>query len=424
MRIAMVSEHASPLAAIGGVDAGGQNVHVAALATALAARRHEVVVYTRRDSPSLPDRVRLPSGVVVEHVPAGPPTDVPKDQLLPHMASFAEHLADRMALERPDVVHGHFWMSGVASVRAARAVSPSLPVVQTFHALGTVKRRHQGADDTSPHERLSLERYVGTAADTVLATCTDEVDELAQMGVARERVDVVPCGVDVSVFTPDGPAAPRPARARILVVGRMVPRKGIDDVITAMASLPDAELIVAGGPDAAALAVDPEAQRLRGLIDSLGVQGRVHLLGRVPRAELPMLIRSADVMVCAPWYEPFGIVPLEAMACGVPVVASAVGGLLDTVRDGVNGLHVPPRQPATIARAVRSLLDRPSERARMGRRGVAIARSEYTWDTVARRTEAVYLRAQQRAARRNVAGGLATGAATGAGTGAAKEIAR
>lgn len=183
MKIAMVSEHASPLAAIGGVDAGGQNVHVAALATALAERRHEVVVYTRRDSTTLPARVRLPSGVVVEHVPAGPPTDVPKDELLPHMAEFGDYLASRMALDRPDVVHGHFWMSGLAAIRAARTLEPAVPVVQTFHALGTVKLRHQGAEDTSPPGRLALERFVATAADTVLATCSDEVNEIGRAHV-------------------------------------------------------------------------------------------------------------------------------------------------------------------------------------------------------------------------------------------------
>ena len=153
MRIAMVSEHASPLAVLGGVDAGGQNVHVAALSDELARRGHAVSVFTRRDDPDFSDRVRLPSGVEVVHVAAGPPEPLPKDDLLPHMFRFARVLRNAWEEEPPDVVHAHFWMSGVASLEAASALS--LPVVETFHALGVVKRRHQGADDTSPAERLN-----------------------------------------------------------------------------------------------------------------------------------------------------------------------------------------------------------------------------------------------------------------------------
>ena len=160
MRIAMVSEHASPLAVLGGVDAGGQNVHVAALATALGALGDEIVVHTRRDDPSLPRRVALASGVEVDHVDAGPPCEVPKDELLPYMGDFAEDLHAQWSSERPDVVHAHFWMSGLAALRAARRLG--IPVVHTFHALGIVKRRHQGAKDTCPPSRLATER--GNAA--------------------------------------------------------------------------------------------------------------------------------------------------------------------------------------------------------------------------------------------------------------------
>ncbi|MGZ6827584.1 MAG: glycosyltransferase, partial [Mycobacteriales bacterium] len=226
MRVAMVSEHASPLAALGGVDAGGQNVHVAALATALARRGCDVVVHTRRDDPALPRRVRLAQGVTVDHVPAGPAEVLPKDELLPHMHAFAQDLRRQWLSSRPDVVHAHFWMSGLAAVEAARPLG--VPVVLTFHALGVVKRRHQGSRDTSPPERLALEQRLVHEVDQVLATCSDEVFELLHLGADRSRVGVVPCGVDPELFRPDGPAARRSRRRlRIVSVGRLVERKGV-----------------------------------------------------------------------------------------------------------------------------------------------------------------------------------------------------
>ncbi|MDP8978786.1 MAG: glycosyltransferase, partial [Actinomycetota bacterium] len=341
MRVAMVSEHASPLAAVGGVDAGGQNVYVAALAAALAWRGLEVTVHTRRDAPDLPDRVRTPSGVVVDHVPAGPPRAVAKDDLVPHMDDFTAVLRARWERRRPDIVHSHFWMSGTAALEAGQALG--VPVAHTFHALGSVKRRHQGRRDTSPAQRLVEERRIVAAADRILATCTDEVFELRRLGADLDRVTIVPCGVDLDRFHPDGEAESRPAargrRHRLVTVGRLVERKGIADVVAALEGFDDTELVVAGGPHPCDLDGDEQVEGLRSAARRHGVAARVDLRGRVPREDVAPLLRSADVVVCAPWYEPFGMVPLEAMACGVPVVASAVGGLVDTVVDGVTGLH-------------------------------------------------------------------------------------
>ena len=215
MRIAMVSEHASPLAVLGGVDAGGQNVHVAALAAALARMGDEVVVHTRRDDPAPPRRVALAPNVEVDHVDAGPPTEVPKDELLPHMAAFAADLREQWTADPPDVVHAHFWMSGLAAVEAAGDLG--IPVVHTYHALGTVKRRHQGDKDTSPPQRQRLERRIAARVDRIVATCTDEGFELLRIGADRRRITVVPCGVDLERFRPRGPAERgRAARATAL----------------------------------------------------------------------------------------------------------------------------------------------------------------------------------------------------------------
>jgi D-inositol-3-phosphate glycosyltransferase len=389
MRVAMVSEHASPLAVLGGADAGGQNVHVAALSAALAGLGAEVVVHTRRDDPDLPPRVAAAPGVTVDHVDAGPAEPIPKDDLLPHMDEFAHRLLESFRADPPDVVHGHFWMSGRAALAAARPLG--IPVVQTFHALGVVKRRHQGARDTSPPTRLREEATVAKEADRIVATCSDEVFELVRMGADLRRVTVVPCGVDLKLFRPDGPVAPRPqVGSRLLVVSRLVERKGIGNVITAKTSLPDAELVVAGGPPAAELGQDPQARRLAALAERLGVARRVRFLGRVGRSDLPALYRSADLVVNVPWYEPFGIVPLEAMACGVPVVASAVGGLVDTVVHDVTGVHVPPRRPRLVATAIAELLADPGRRTALGAAGARRARRRYGWDRIARSTLEVY----------------------------------
>jgi type III pantothenate kinase len=385
----MVSEHASPLAVLGGVDAGGQNVFVEALARELGRLGNEVVVHTRRDDPGLPRRVPLCPGVEVDHVDAGPPAEISKDELLPHMDAFAADLERCWRAERPDVIHAHFWMSGHAALTAAAPLQ--LLVVQTFHALGTVKRRYQGGTDTSPAGRIAIECDVARRAERVLPTCSDEVFELMRMGADAERLTIVPCGVDLSLFSPDGPAAaPTEGRRRLLYVGRLVQRKGVGNVISALPQMPGVEFVVAGGPERERLGEDPEAQRLLELAKAREVDDRVRLLGRVGREQLPALFRSADAVVSVPWYEPFGIVPLEAMACGVPVIASAVGGMIDSVVDGRTGVHVPPRDPERLAEAAGELLADPARCRELGAAGARRARRLFDWRRVAAQVLDVY----------------------------------
>jgi D-inositol-3-phosphate glycosyltransferase len=396
MRIAMVSEHASPLAALGGPDAGGQNVYVARLSGTLARRGHDVTVYTRRDAADLPARRALAEGVTVEHVPAGPAKPVPKDALQPYMPAFGGHLARVWAARPPAVVHAHFWMSGIAALAGARP--HGVPVVQTFHALGTVKRRHQGERDTSPPERIRCEREIGRTCSGVLATCSDEVRELADMGVPAARATIVPCGVDAGLFRPaeagappaDGPAGPRRQRHRLLAVGRLVARKGFDQAIRALVHLPETELVIAGGPPASGLADEPEAARLTALADALGVGERVVLTGGVAHERMPELIRGSDLVLSTPDYEPFGIVPLEAMACAVPVVATRVGGQQDTVDDGVTGRLVTPGDVNGLTRCVGELLGAPPVLRRFGDAGRRRVLRHYTWERVADGVEALY----------------------------------
>ncbi|MCW1958647.1 MAG: glycosyltransferase [Mycobacterium sp.] len=379
MKIAMVSAHASPLAALGGVDFGGQNVHVAELSAAMARRGHEVTVYTRRDKPYGPECVRTQQGYSVVHVPAGPPAPLPKDETLEHMGIFASYLAKKWRTRRPDIAHAHFWISGVATHLAARTCG--VPTVQTFHAL-----------DTSPGARLKLEPLVARNASWVAATCTDEVFELTRMGRSRTRISLVPCGVDLDRFNTDGPVAKRGSAHRIVSVGRMLPRKGFDTMIEAMASIPDAELVIVGGPVAGPLDADPEVGRLRFLAAEIGVGNRVSFTGSVDHQDMPAILRSADVVACTPWYEPRGMVALEAMGCGVPVVASAVGSMLDMVIHDVTGRLVAPRRPRECAESVSTILRDSFRRRSLGLAGRDRACARYSWDRVAADTLRTYAR--------------------------------
>jgi glycosyltransferase involved in cell wall biosynthesis len=309
---------------------------------------------------------------------------VAKDELLPYLPALADGLRAAWTLDRPDVVHAHFWMSGQATLAAACELDVS--IVQTFHALGAVKRRHQGDADTSPWERVRAEQHLARTVDRIIATCSDEVAELIRLGAPRNRIAVVPCGVDTTTLTPHGPVDPAGRCPRLVSLGRLVRRKGVDEAIVALSEVPDAELVVAGGADAG----DPDLERLRALTIDQGVDERVRFIGPVPRSAVPALLRSADAVVCVPWYEPFGMVALEAMACGRPVVASAVGGLTDTVVDGVTGLLVPPRRPRETAAALRRILSTPATARAMGAAGRDRAEKRYGWNQIAAATADVY----------------------------------
>ncbi|WP_447002790.1 glycosyltransferase [Saccharothrix isguenensis] len=374
MRIAVVSAHASPLPVLADAEEGGQDVHVAELATALAASGHDVVVHTRRDSVRPPDVVRARGGFDVVHVPAGPPTPLHPDELLPHLDDFTRFLRTQWRTDPPDVVHAHYWTSGVASVLAANGLD--VPVVQTFHSLGALV---DGED--VPEARMSTERLIGREASRVVACCTDEKAQLVRLGVPRTRIAVVPPGVDVERFKPDGPRLNRRAPHRLVA-----PAAGAEDVITALRSVWDTELVVVGGKPG-------HVRRLREHARAQEVGDRVRLVGRVPRVAMPALLRSADVVVCAGPDEATGVAPLETMACGVPVVAATVGAATDTVVDGVTGLLVPPNDPKALARALRPLL---ADDARRDAYGIAAADrvdARYSTARIAAETVRVYLQA-------------------------------
>jgi D-inositol-3-phosphate glycosyltransferase len=400
MRIALISEHASPLAALGGVDAGGQNIYVAHVARCLVDEGHSVDVFTRRDDPSLAPVVYVRPRLRVLHIPAGPPEFVPKERLLSFMPQFAD-ACERLcnAGLHYDVVHANFFMSGWVALQLKRRLG--IPFVITFHALGLVRREHQRDTDGFPDERIAIERALVREADAVIAECPQDRIDLARLyGADPQRLPVVPCGVDPAEFAPlnrrqarQGLGLPDSAFV-VLQLGRLVPRKGIENVVRAMALLPrsiEPQLLVVGGesdePDEHAT---PEIGRLRGIARKIGVEDLVTFTGRKGREALRAFYAAADVFVTTPWYEPFGITPLEAMACGIPVIGSAVGGIQYSVVDGVTGYLVPPNDPRALADHLVYLQANPAMARALGLAGLRRARSMFTWDEVTRQLLLTY----------------------------------
>lgn len=422
VKIALISEHASPLAIAGGVDSGGQNIYVANVARQLVRIGHDVDVFTRCDRSLLPLISRFES-IRVINVPAGPPVQLPKEQLLPHMDAFAAFMIDFMKNEAQpyDIVHANFFMSGLVGLRIKDALG--VPLVTTFHALGRVRRLHQGESDGFPDARFDIEDELVRRSDSVIAECPQDENDLIHLYDAdAARIDLVPCGFDRAEFHPLDKTRAREKlgwpqdRFIVLQLGRMVPRKGVDSVVRALAALrfehgESAELYVAGGnSDEANEIATPDIGRLRGIARECGIEEHVHFVGRHGRSELKHFYNAADVFVTTPWYEPFGITPLEAMACGRPVIGADVGGIRYSVAHGETGLLVPPKNPWALADALVTLKRDPALAERMGEAGLARANAMFTWSSVAQALAQVYARLcgdEGQAAERVAMGGAA-----------------
>ena len=402
LKIAFISEHASPLAKPGSVDCGGQNVYVAHLARQLAQLGYEIDIFTRRDSPEQQQVVQWHPGLRVIHVPAGPARFVPKEQLLPYMKEFASFMLVFIEMQGTpyDLIHANFFMSGLVAQWVKQALD--IPYVITFHALGLVRRQSQGGADHFPVERLTIEENLMHDADRIIAECPqDRLDMERHYGAKRRRIDIVPCGFDPEELQPMREKARRflkldPHEFVLLQLGRMVPRKGVDNVIESLAVLRDdygiqARLMIVGGHIPPADAPDsPELRRLIQLSSSLDLQQQVIFTGQKCRSELAYYYSAADVFVTTPWYEPFGITPLEAMACATPVVGSAVGGIKTTVQEGITGYLVPPRNPQALAERLALLHDDSAHARELGRQGWQRAHRLYTWRSVAERIAIIY----------------------------------
>ncbi|SDF38819.1 Glycosyltransferase involved in cell wall bisynthesis [Lentzea fradiae] len=378
MKIAMISLQDNPSTALHDPDARGRRRHVATLSRELHRLGHELTIYTRRTDPRLPEHVRVDDGFEVVHLPAGPARPAPQEEVVPHIGEFAQCLSSRWDTAAPDVVHAHHWISGLAAVLSARGTA--IPIVQSFHGL-------------TGGESAEIERLVGRGATGVVATSGQEAAELARLGVRRSRISTVPWGVDTRLFVPTGPTTPRTGRLRVVATGDLTPQDGLDDLIVALTAVSATELVIAGGPDRRLLDRNEEYRRLRALAAAHDVGGEVSFLGHVPHSEMPALLRSADVVACPQRHASFGVVALEAMSCGVPVVATAAGGLAESVVHQVTGLLVPPQNPTLLARALRALLGDEVRRQQFGIAGQDRVRIRYGWDRVALETGRAYHRA-------------------------------
>ena len=401
-RIAIVSEHASPLAQLGGVDSGGQNVYVANVARELARMGHCVDVFTRLDSPYLSAQMEWDDNVRVIHVPAGPAETLPKEALLPYMDTFAEYMLSYVRDQgmHYDVIHANFFMSAMASLPLARHTDTPLAV--TFHALGKVRRLHQAEHDHFSDRRFAIEEEIVREADCIIAECPqDELDLVELYNADPERISMVPCGYDPDELAPLEMHAARqllgwePDTFYLLQLGRMVRRKGIDNVIQALARLRhsygvDARLCVVGGQLSGSGGDVEEFERLVRVARDEDVADYVEFTGSRGRNVLSRYYSAANVFVTTPWYEPFGITPIEAMACRRPVVGSATGGIKYTVVDGKTGFLVPPKDPDALARRLAVLARNPTLAEQMGRAGALRARNMFTWPKVGADLAAIF----------------------------------
>ena len=395
-RIAMISEHASPLADPGSVDSGGQNIYVAHVARNLAKAGHQVDVFTRRDEAALPEILEWENGVRVIHVPAGPAEFVRKEELLDHMGDFTEYMI--AFFKRQDaaynLVHANFWMSGLVAADIKRALGT--PFVITFHALGRVRRQHQGNNDEFPNQRFKIEDRIVKGADGIIAECPqDERDLVCLYEAESAKIRLIPCG-----FDPDElwPLEKECARTKIglpedewmvLQLGRIVPRKGVDTAIRGFArfvkenDVPARMVIVGDASKSPDPKLTPEIGRLLEIAAEEQVSDKMLFSGRRGRDEIRYYFSAADVFISTPWYEPFGITPVESMACGTPVIGARVGGIKYTILDGETGYLVSPNDPAAVARRLAELHKDQKKHARFSKQAIKRVNEMFTWEKVA-----------------------------------------
>jgi D-inositol-3-phosphate glycosyltransferase len=386
-RIAVLSVHTSPLDRPGGNKSGGLNVYVLELSRKLAALGCQVDIFSRRSSDLLPEVATLAPGLRAIHLDAGPREAMAPETVYDHLGDFEKQLSAFAASEgvRYEMVHSHYWLSGLVGTRLRQAWG--VPHVTMFHTLGEVKNRSSQVEHES-RLRIEAEASVAMAADAIVCATEHEKSLLVHLyGAEPDRIHVIPLGVDLEVFRPlDKEAARRELGFKderiILFVGRLEPLKGVDILINAASMLEsdmECSVLIVGGDETSRAA----QAELQALTRDLGMDHRVAFVGAVDHDKLPLFYNAADVCVVPSHYESFGLVAVEAMACGVPVVASRVGGLTGTVKDGETGYLIPWLCPEPFAERIEMLLDNEALRRSLGEAArEAVAR--YRWENVAR----------------------------------------
>jgi D-inositol-3-phosphate glycosyltransferase len=391
-RLAILSLHGCPVARLGEKDTGGMNVYVLQVAKELAERGYLVDVYTRCHDPQDPQVVELADGARVVHIKAGP-YDTTKESLYEYIPEFLSnlHRFQQSAGVLYDLIHSHYWLSGRVGVILSQRWK--VPHVVTFHTLAKTKLRAR-AGEIEPQWRISAEKIVSQSADAIVVTTAQEQEDLSRLyGIAPSKVHVIPAGVDLELFRPVDKDEARQALGLredkvILYVGRIEPLKGLDVLVGALPLLEDPEntrLLVVGGKPGQ----DAELKRLKSFADGLGIGGKVTFTGAVEQDRLPVYYGAADAFVLPSYYESFGLVALEAMACGTPVVVSRVGGLKTFIKNGETGYLIPWHCPEPFAQRLDMLLENPSLREKMGNAARADA-LKMSWRGVAEQTSEFY----------------------------------
>ena len=403
----MLSYHTCPLATLGGKDTGGMNVYVRDLTRQLGVLGVSVDVFTRSQDEHVPHVLHdLGYGNRVVHVPAGPEIPLPKEQLASFVPQFVAGIQDFVDVKnlRYDLVHSHYWMSGVAAKELKETWD--VPVVHMFHTLGVMKQRVARTSEEAEGEyRLIGERQVLEIADRIVASTQAEIAQLQWLYQAHDvPAVVIPPGVDLSRFYPipldeakEFVGVP-PCDRMLLYVGRIEPLKGIDTLIEAIALIEAQGLFEEGGMCLAIIGGDPEADeqimtaemaRLKELCDQYGLGDMVTFLGKRDQDTLPYYYSAAEAVVMPSQYESFGMVALESMACGTPVVASEVGGLAYLVQDGKTGYTVPAGDPEALAAKLRDIISDQDLRLRLGEQAAAFAKG-YDWHLIAEQIVDLY----------------------------------
>ncbi len=407
MNVAMISYHTCPLAVLGGKDTGGMNVYVREVTRYLGRCGVHVDVFTRSQDEHVPHVLHdLGYGNRVVHIPAGPEVPLPKQQLAGYLEEFAQGIL-RFAAEkgiRYDLIHSNYWMSGVAAERLKAAWNA--PLVHMYHTLGLMKNRiARSPSEMEGEYRIEGERRVLQYADQIIAATLAERSQLHFLYQADDsKITVIPPGVDTSRFYPIPVEEARESigvpqgDGLLLFVGRIEPLKGLETLIRAIALMREQGLqcrvphylaVVGGDPSASGENINAEMVRLQALRQELGMDELVLFLGKRAQDSLPYYYSAADVLIMPSHYESFGMVALEAMACGTPVVASQVGGLAFLVQDGVTGFVVPDGDPRALSERITRLLTEPGLREKLGVQAAAYAR-QYAWENIVDRILDVY----------------------------------
>jgi D-inositol-3-phosphate glycosyltransferase len=403
-KIAFISEHASPLATLGGVDSGGQNVYVAELAKHLARSGFDIDIYTRKDHPALPEIYYWAPGVRVIHAVAGPEDNIAKEELLQYMPAFRDYMLSFISQHQLvyDVIHANFFMSALVASDIRKELR--IPFVVTFHALGHVRRIHQKEQDKFPPERLQIEENIVKDADQIIAECPQDREDLINYYQADpEKITIIPCGFSAEEFYPVDRSLARkiidvnPDEKILLQLGRMVPRKGVDNVIRSLARVKSGKdklklLIVGGETDTPDPQKNPEIARLQKIAEEEGVLDSVVFVGRKNRIMLKYYYSAADIFITTPWYEPFGITPLEAMACGTPVIGADVGGIKYSVAHGKTGWLVPANDPEKLAEKIDLMISDEKLLHTMKTNAVRRVNALFTWAKVSNSVSSLYER--------------------------------